>query len=77
MVNDDILGIPAIQIWVATGGFLIVEGVNTEDGFCLVRKIAVTAEEAGAMVAHLLAQGHDEVTQEFEDDFKGEEVPVE
>lgn len=27
MVNDDILGIPQIQVWAAAGGFLVVERV--------------------------------------------------
>ena len=77
MVNDDILGIPQIQVWAGAGGFLLVERVATEQGWCLSRKIAVTPEEVGAMVVHILALQTEEATQEFEDDFKGEEVPKE
>ena len=77
MVNDDILGIPQLQIWQATGGFLIVERVATETGWCLSRKIAITPEEVGAMIAHILTQQTEEVSNEFEEDFEGEEVPVE
>lgn len=77
MVNDDILGIPQIQVWQGTGGFLLVERVATETGWCLSRKIAVTAEEVGAMVVHILTQQSEEVSAEFEEDFEGEEVPVE
>lgn len=77
MVNDDILGIPQIQVWAATGGFLLVERVAAEHGWVLSRKIAVTPEEAGAMVAHILTKQTEEHSQEFEEDFSGEEVPKE
>lgn len=77
MINDDILGIPQIQVWAAAGGFLVVERVPTDNGWCLSRKIAVTAEEVGAMVAHILTMQTEEASQEFEDDFKGDPLPTE
>ena len=43
----------------------------------LSRKIAITPEEAGAMVAHILTtQGQCDVV-EFENDYSGDEVPTE